>query len=45
MNKSMDDRSEDEQIKGKADSESEDTHGPETTEDEAAETSEKSDQG
>lgn len=41
----MDDRSEDEQIKGKADSESEDTHGPETTEDEAAETSEKSDQG
>ncbi|MGC6551607.1 MAG: AI-2E family transporter [Rubripirellula sp.] len=45
MNKSMDDRSEDEQIKGKADSEIEDTHGPETTEDEAAETSEKSDQG
>ena len=42
---SMDDRSEDEQIKGKADSESEDTHGPETTEDEAADTSENSDQG
>ena len=41
----MDDRSEDEQIKGKADSESEDTHGPDTTEDEVAETSEKSDQG
>ena len=45
MNKSMDDRSEDEQIKGKADSVSEDTHGPDTTEDEVAETSEKSDQG
>lgn len=45
MNKSMDDRSEDEQIKGKADTEREDSHVLETTEDKAVDTSEKSDQG
>ncbi|MEC7678446.1 MAG: AI-2E family transporter [Planctomycetota bacterium] len=41
----MDDRSEDEQIKGKADTEREDSDVLETTEDEAVATSEKSDQG
>lgn len=41
----MDDRSEDEQIKGKADTEREDSHVLETTEDKAVDTSEKSDQG